>query len=216
MQDLSLRFSYQVSIARLRLSLVTMSSQTPIGQVVFGDFYADDNNNPVDHSLSDVSFFQDNHGPVQFEQFQDNGNLQHPQLFRDNTNVMEHSNGLPVHGLPEYHGFNQLNQIHYPAGPMMMPQQISAQAPPMPPSHMLVAHHQPPPPPRKKPEELDSACRPRLTAEQTLILEDYFSHTPRPTTQQKRQHAINLNLTQEKVNVSNATPYRRHILTTHR
>jgi hypothetical protein len=53
----------------------------------------------------------------------------------------------------------------------------------------------------KKAEEPDSACRPRLTPEQTQFLEEIFSHTPRPTTQQKKKHANQLGLTHEKVNV---------------
>ena len=61
--------------------------------------------------------------------------------------------------------------------------------------------------PLKKLDEPDSSCRPRLTPEQTAVLEEYYSHTPRPTTQQKRQHAAKLGLTLEKVNV---TRYHRH------
>jgi Homeodomain len=56
--------------------------------------------------------------------------------------------------------------------------------------------------PPKRLDDPESPHRPRLTAEQTSFLEDYFSHTPRPTTMQKKQHAEELGLSQEKVNVS--------------
>jgi hypothetical protein len=56
--------------------------------------------------------------------------------------------------------------------------------------------------PPKRLDDPESPHRPRLTAEQTALLEEYFAHTPRPTTMQKKKQAEELGLTQEKVNVS--------------
>ncbi|KAI4156296.1 MAG: hypothetical protein LQ340_000386 [Diploschistes diacapsis] len=54
--------------------------------------------------------------------------------------------------------------------------------------------------PAKRPDETDSTCRPRLTAEQTARLENLFQQNQRPSTVQKKEYAEILNLSQEKVN----------------
>ena len=177
-----------------------MPAHSAMATMDFSNFY-DDGNNHLEHPPNQYSYFQDNNRTIQhshgLDHLQDHGNMQSSQLFRDNGNSMHR--GVPLHQ------FQDFDSQQFTSGPSMTSDQMSATHPQshsIASSHMLIAHHQVPPHHRKKHEELDSACRPRLTAEQTLILEDYFAHTPRPTTQQKRQHAVNLGLTQEKVNVS--------------
>ena len=95
-------------------------------------------------------------------------------------------------------GYSDCNGHQFFSAPMILPEQLPLPSSPetlAPPDRQFTV-------PAKKTDDSDPACRPRLTADQTAILEEYYSHTPRPTTKQKREHAIRLGLTLEKVNVS--------------
>ena len=55
---------------------------------------------------------------------------------------------------------------------------------------------------QREQEETDTSSRPRLTSEQTSVLERNFQTEPKPGTEKKRQLASQVNLTLDKVNVS--------------
>jgi hypothetical protein len=55
---------------------------------------------------------------------------------------------------------------------------------------------------QKLQDEPDSACRPRLTADQTRELENAYTANPKPTTDEKKTMAKRLCLSDQKVNVS--------------
>ena len=57
------------------------------------------------------------------------------------------------------------------------------------------------PPAQQDPEEVDSASRPRLTTQQTNLLESCFRQDPKPQTVEKKRLAQQIGLTVEKVNV---------------
>ena len=124
------------------------------------------------------------HGFGSGEVVAENGNTYGSQLFRDSMNPLHLEHGTqPFHELGGH-----------PFSSMILPEQLPVSGAQDAPEHFGIHS--------KKQEDADTACRPRLTADQTAVLEEYYSHTPRPTTQQKKQHAIQLGLTQEKVNVS--------------
>lgn len=51
-------------------------------------------------------------------------------------------------------------------------------------------------------EEIDASSRPRLTAEQTNVLEEHFQRESKPITEVKKQLAAQVGLPLDKVNVS--------------
>ena len=57
-------------------------------------------------------------------------------------------------------------------------------------------------PVQKDTEEADTSSRPRLTAEQTHVLEQHFSRDHKPVTADKKKLAQQIGLTLDKVNVS--------------
>lgn len=145
---------------------------------------------------TDFGFFNEAHpfdlleGDASIPESQD---LSGSQLFRDSFSGLR-SGQEPSH-------YQDTNGPSVPASQMVLPSESHAPSCSSP--NTADSPMPPPQQPPKKLDEPDSSCRPRLTPEQTAVLEEYYSHTPRPTTQQKRQHAIKLGLTQEKVNVSN-------------
>lgn len=60
--------------------------------------------------------------------------------------------------------------------------------------------------PMEEPEELDTSSRPRLTQEQIAILEDHFKGKPKPGTEFKKQLALQIGLSLQRVNVSVPRP----------
>ncbi|MGI4811927.1 MAG: homeobox domain-containing protein [Janthinobacterium lividum] len=123
-----------------------------------------------------------NHPP-----FQDS-NSSLSQLFRNNGNSIQQSHILA----PEsHHGYMGYQDLQSPMG-------ASHQQPAFNDGSVAAAQQAAN---LQKQDDSESACRPRLTPEQTRFLEDYFAHTPRPTTNQKKRHANELGLTHEKVNV---------------
>ena len=54
---------------------------------------------------------------------------------------------------------------------------------------------------RKEPEEMDTSSRPRLTTDQTNVLEEHFRREAKPITDVKRKLADQIGLSLEKVNV---------------
>lgn len=50
-------------------------------------------------------------------------------------------------------------------------------------------------------EDMDTASRPRLTQEQINVLEDHFKHQPKPNTDIKKQLAVEIGLSLQRVNV---------------
>ena len=51
-------------------------------------------------------------------------------------------------------------------------------------------------------EEVDASSRPRLTTEQTNVLEEHFRRESKPITEVKKQLAVQVGLPLDKVNVS--------------
>lgn len=147
---------------------------------------------PMSH---DFQFPKDAYAPQQCFQggqwIQNSSDIRESQHSRDTFN--HEGRGL---------GYPECNGHQFSSAPMILPEQL-----PLPNSPDTLA-----PPDQqftiaaKKPDDSDPACRPRLTPDQTAVLEEYYSHTPRPTTKQKREHAIRLGLTLEKVNVSHVVP----------
>ena len=149
-----------------------------------------------EHGQPDYDLLDGSHAHFDFFEpdasLRDASDFNGSHLFRDNFTALQGAPESPPSHDVGGHSFPppELTSQGQPAAPSAEP---STADPPM-----------PPPPPqqaRKRPDEPDSSCRPRLTPEQTAILEEYYSHTPRPTTVQKKQHAIKLGLTLEKVNV---------------
>lgn len=50
-------------------------------------------------------------------------------------------------------------------------------------------------------EDMDTASRPRLTQEQINVLEEHFKHQPKPNTDIKKQLALEIGLSLQRVNV---------------
>lgn len=123
---------------------------------------------------------------------QDIGAVHESNNFRDNGNAQNSYQDL--------HSYQAFKDHPYSAPDMMVPEQMSS-SPPREHQTSYAQHYSSPP---RKPDDPDNTVRPRLTPAQTTMLEDYYAHTPRPTTQQKRQLAIQLGLTLEKVNVSSS------------
>ena len=53
----------------------------------------------------------------------------------------------------------------------------------------------------QKEEEIDASSRPRLTTEQTNVLEEHFQRESKPITEVKKQLAVQVGLPLDKVNV---------------
>ena len=87
--------------------------------------------------------------------------------------------------------------------PQVPPQQHYHSSPIDPPSAQLAQQSEDPAiSAQKEAEEADASSRPRLTTEQTNVLEEHFQRESKPVTDVKKQLAIKIGLPLDKVNVS--------------
>ena len=116
---------------------------------------------------------------------------------------------LPVGRHDEWYGGFDAQYQHPYAHGMPMPSDISQQydqnyAPHVDSPHALPSQHQSLEynlPFQREADEPDPATRPRLTTEQTNILETKFQQDPKPPTNTKKDLAQKIGLTLDKVNV---------------
>ena len=87
--------------------------------------------------------------------------------------------------------------------PQATPQQHYNSSPINPPPALLAQQSEDPAvSAQKEVEEADASSRPRLTTEQTNVLEEHFQRESKPVTDVKKQLAAKIGLPLDKVNVS--------------